>query len=417
MKTPIKIFLSYSSKDKDKIGELYDKLMAEGYSPWMDKKSLYPGDLWAKAITTSIQQSHFFIACLTNNSVDSKCYLKKEIKLALEVLQKRRKKDIFIIPVRFEPCDVPKVLSGFHWVDLYQEGGWEQLLQAIRLKVQQQAEKKKKSLAKAKDAVLRKDRKRSREKPAQISKNNLVFKRLALFQELEELVYETRNLAKAIGTSLKKSRMAEADAISRLAMAKERLVEFLLTRRYLLDLFSCFEVVHSYKNILVAFHANLATASKFTRQQTAKIDAELKTLEMAYWITIQHIEKANSGHKENIKHLELSQVIDEHVYRLKLKAHDLLDDLQKRKKLTNENLENFSNLLDLFIEMILDESSYLDSFDYYRILHRYKKAADEFYKSLIYSPRIIFKRVKTQYDFLEKAYLAVTRRIKNSSVF
>ena len=417
MKTPIRIFLSYSSKDKDKVEEIYNRLIEEGYFPWMDKKSLYPGDLWAKAITKSIQQSHFFIACLTNNSVDSKCYLKKEIKLALEVLQTRRKKNIFIIPIRFEPCEVPKILSQFHWVDLYNEGGWEKLFHTIRLKVQQQAEKKKKSFEKSKDAVLGRDRQRKRKKIGQNSKNNLTFEKLALFQEMEELVYETRNLAKALGASLKKNRIADDDAISRLAVAKERLVEFMLKRRSLLDLFSCFEVVHSYKNILVAFHANFTATAKFARQHIAKIDSELKTLEMAYWITIQHIAKANSGHKENIKHLELSQQIDEHVYRLKLKAHDLLDDLQKRKRLTTENLENFSNSLDLFIEMILDESSYLDSFGYYRILHRYKKAVDEFYKSLIDSPRIILKHVKAKYDLLEKAYFAVTKRIRNSSKF
>lgn len=412
-----RIFLSYSTKDRVKVEKFYNVLTNEGYLPWMDKKSLYPGDIWAKSITRNIQLSDFFITCLSNNSVNRKCYLKKEIKLALEVLQKRKRKDIVIIPVRLEPCVVPKVLSEFHCVDLYRESGWEQLLQSIRLKVQQQAEKKKKPLVKPKDALLRKERKKSREMHGPISTNNLVLRKLALFQKLEELIYETRGVAKAIGTSLKKSCSVEADAISRLAIAKERLVEFMLKRRYLLDLFSCFEVLHSYKNILVAFHANFTTTSKFALQQIAKIDSELKTLEMAYWITIQHIGKANSGHKENIKHLELSQKIDEHVYRLKLKALDLLEELQKRKRLIPENLESFSILLELFIEMILDESGYLDSFDYYRILHRYKKAADEFYKSLVNSPRINLKHVKTHYDVLEKAYLAVTKRIKKSSVF
>ena len=418
MDSPKSIFLSYSRKDYTKIEKLYNLLSTEGYSPWKDKRNIRGGERWFRMITNAIKKADFFLACLSKNTINRRCYVKKELKFALDTVQQKRKNAIFIIPVLLEACKVPKQLSEFQWIDFYKKDGWERLLQAIRSKEQQQAEKK--SVVQAKNTVFKKGRKKNLSKSKKINKNNLSLNKLALFQKLEELVYETRRLAKQIVVDLKKSIKADSAVIKDLAIAKEELVEFMLKRRYLLDLFSCFDVVHSYKNILVTFHSNLTTTSKFTRHQINKMELELKTLEMAYWITIQHLGEAGTEHKRTVllaKRLELSQQIDERVYGLKLKAYDLVEDLQKRKKTTTENLENFANLLDSFIEMIMDERGYLDSFGYYKILHHYKKAADEFYKSLASSPRVNLKHVKTQYDVLEKAYLTVTRRIKNSSVF
>jgi hypothetical protein len=40
--------------------------------------------------------------------------------------------DIYLIPVRLGPCDVPGDLDGFQWVDLFKVDGWDKLLAALR---------------------------------------------------------------------------------------------------------------------------------------------------------------------------------------------------------------------------------------------------------------------------------------------
>ena len=63
------IFLCYSREDENRVEELFEKLTAEGFKPWMAKKSILPGEYWESSIKRAIKQSEFFIACLSRNSV------------------------------------------------------------------------------------------------------------------------------------------------------------------------------------------------------------------------------------------------------------------------------------------------------------------------------------------------------------
>ena len=40
---PIQIFLCYASEDKAAVLDIYDRLKALGYKPWLDNKNLLPG--------------------------------------------------------------------------------------------------------------------------------------------------------------------------------------------------------------------------------------------------------------------------------------------------------------------------------------------------------------------------------------
>lgn len=125
------IFLSYSQDDEAKIRSLYDKLSAAGFEPWMDVKAILPGQNWEEAIEEAIKTSDFFLACLPKGSVDREWVL-KELERALENWEKKRKSDIYLIPVKLEACEVPKSLQKFQWLDLYKRGGWNRLLRALR---------------------------------------------------------------------------------------------------------------------------------------------------------------------------------------------------------------------------------------------------------------------------------------------
>jgi len=127
-----RIFLSYARKDVGLVNDLYDRLKQAGFSPWQDSKDILPGELWKDALIRAIREAPFFLACLSNNSVNKRGMIQEEIKEALQMWRQKLDDDIYFIPVRLEECQVPEVLAKFQWVDLFDEGGFNKLLRALR---------------------------------------------------------------------------------------------------------------------------------------------------------------------------------------------------------------------------------------------------------------------------------------------
>ena len=132
----IKIFLSYAKQDESKIRRLYHKLKQSGFSPWMDQINILPGEDWKNIIIKSIREAHFFLACLTKNSINKRGVFQEEIKEALDVWRQKLDNDIFFIPVRFEECNIPASISNFQWVDLFKKSGFEKLKRTLNIGVE-----------------------------------------------------------------------------------------------------------------------------------------------------------------------------------------------------------------------------------------------------------------------------------------
>ena len=133
MKIFIQIFLSYAREDEEKVENLYQRLSDEGFKPWMDTKDILPGEKWPSSIRKAIRRSDFFLLCLSENSVDKRGWIQKEIREALENLQGMLDSDIYLVPARLEKCEVPESLREFQWVDLFEEDGWTRLAEAIQI--------------------------------------------------------------------------------------------------------------------------------------------------------------------------------------------------------------------------------------------------------------------------------------------
>jgi hypothetical protein len=58
--------------------------------------------------------------------------LPKRNKLALDAADEKPDGAIFIIPAKFEECNVPDRISRFQWVDLYKSEGYDRLIKALR---------------------------------------------------------------------------------------------------------------------------------------------------------------------------------------------------------------------------------------------------------------------------------------------
>jgi hypothetical protein len=114
---------------------LHKDLRRDGFRPWLDEEDLLPGEEWDVSIRTAVRSSAAVVVCLSGSSITKEGYVQKEIRLALDVADEKREGTIFLIPLRLEDCDVPARLRRWQWVDLFQPGGYEKLLAALRSRI------------------------------------------------------------------------------------------------------------------------------------------------------------------------------------------------------------------------------------------------------------------------------------------
>lgn len=132
-KRPLKVFLCHAHSDKDTVKALYTRLTNDGVDAWLDKEKLLPGQDWELEIKKAVRETDLVIVCLSKQFNQSG-FRQKEVKLALDTAMEKPEGEIFIIPARLEECDTLESLSRWHWVDLFNEEGYEKLIQSLRLR-------------------------------------------------------------------------------------------------------------------------------------------------------------------------------------------------------------------------------------------------------------------------------------------
>lgn len=118
------VFVAYVAEDLAPARRLCEALRAAGCSPWLDKDKLLPGQNWPRAIERGIEVSDVFVACFSPRSVLKRGQFQSELRYALDCARKRPLAEpldpVFIIPVRFEDCVVPRRISEqVQYVDLF----------------------------------------------------------------------------------------------------------------------------------------------------------------------------------------------------------------------------------------------------------------------------------------------------------
>jgi TIR domain len=142
----MQVFLCHSSADKDRVRELYHRLRAESFDPWLDVEKLRGGQDWEFEIKKAVRRSGVVIVCLSQDSISKEGYVQKEIKLALDVADEKPEGTIFVIPLKLEECNVPDRLRKLQWVDYFREDGFERLRSALAKAMADRAELKSRSV-------------------------------------------------------------------------------------------------------------------------------------------------------------------------------------------------------------------------------------------------------------------------------
>ena len=128
------VFLSYAHKDAETARRLYQKLSTAGYPVWFDEESLMVGQRWEDEISRAIQESLGFIALMSDNSVDHRGYIQKELRLALDELAKTPANQVYLFPVRVSDVRPQEPqLSKIQWLDIFPDEikGLQKLLKAL----------------------------------------------------------------------------------------------------------------------------------------------------------------------------------------------------------------------------------------------------------------------------------------------
>lgn len=127
-----KVFICHAHEDSPAAGRLYDRLVEAGFSPWLDKRDLRPGQDWRREIPIRIRASDAVVICFSAISIAKRGYVQNEFRLALEELRQMPTGRIFIIPVRLDACDVPLEFETFQYVDLWEADSMDRIIETIQ---------------------------------------------------------------------------------------------------------------------------------------------------------------------------------------------------------------------------------------------------------------------------------------------
>lgn len=124
-------FISYVREDSGEADALQRMLQAAEIPVWRDTASLRPGADWRAKIRDAITRDALvFIACFSSHSAARRAsYQNEELRLAIDQLRLRLPDDPWLVPVRFDSCDVPdfelgagRTLASIQQTDLFGPG-------------------------------------------------------------------------------------------------------------------------------------------------------------------------------------------------------------------------------------------------------------------------------------------------------
>ncbi|HNE06558.1 MAG TPA: toll/interleukin-1 receptor domain-containing protein, partial [Anaerolineales bacterium] len=130
-KRPLKVFLCHAHADRDPVRGLYTRLTQDGVDAWLDKANLLPGQDWELEIRKAVREADVVVVCLSKQ-FNQAGFRQKEVRLALDTAMEKPEGEIFIIPARLEECDNLESLRKWHWVDLFEDDGYDMLIRALR---------------------------------------------------------------------------------------------------------------------------------------------------------------------------------------------------------------------------------------------------------------------------------------------
>lgn len=160
-------FISYVREDAHRVDRLQRVLEAAGVPVWRDTAVLWAGEDWRAKIRHAITDDALaFIACFsTTGLARNRSYQNEEIVLAIEQLRLRRPEVPWLIPVRFDECEIPdwdigggRTMASIQRADVFADHfgeGAAHLAAAVLRLLGRQAETRKQAAARGPSRLVR----------------------------------------------------------------------------------------------------------------------------------------------------------------------------------------------------------------------------------------------------------------------
>ena len=114
----LRVFLCHASQDKPVVRALYQRLLDEGWiDPWLDEENLLPGQDRGIELEKALESTDAALVCLSKQSLVTEGYIQREIKSVVDIAREKLESSIFIIPIRLDDCDIPRLLRSWQYVD------------------------------------------------------------------------------------------------------------------------------------------------------------------------------------------------------------------------------------------------------------------------------------------------------------
>jgi hypothetical protein len=126
-----RVFLSYARPDEKLVADVYRRLVAKGIDVWFDKESIKAGEEWEPTIKKALRSAKLVLVFLSKHTTTRDGFLNKEIHEALQVWDEKAPGKIYLIPVRLSDHPIHERLTKFHWVDIFEDRGWQKLVSQI----------------------------------------------------------------------------------------------------------------------------------------------------------------------------------------------------------------------------------------------------------------------------------------------
>lgn len=124
------VFISYSTSDRDFAERLARELRSRGLTVWFDRWEIRVGDSIVEKIGDGISAADALVVVLSALSVQS-AWVREELNAA--TVRSLQEKNILLLPVLREPCDIPALLRHRRYADFTSDytGGLFDLLEAV----------------------------------------------------------------------------------------------------------------------------------------------------------------------------------------------------------------------------------------------------------------------------------------------
>ena len=115
----MRVFISYSHKDKDIVRQIADGLRQHGVEVWLDEDLIAPGEKWIDKINEAVEGSDAILVIMSRNTAGSRFQASE---IAFAIATQRKDPGKWIIPVLVDKqADVPFFLKDISYCDLSSE--------------------------------------------------------------------------------------------------------------------------------------------------------------------------------------------------------------------------------------------------------------------------------------------------------